>query len=485
MSSNALNEQIQSSVKWSAITEVVAKSIVPITNMILARILAPEAFGVITIVTMITSFADIFTDAGFQKYLIQKKFNDNEELYKNSNVAFITNLSISIFIWVVIAIFVKPIANLTGGKGYEKVIIIASSSLILTAFSSIQTAIYKKNFDFKTLFQARVIGLFIPFVITIPLALLGFNYWSLVIGTLCTNLSNALILTIKSKWKPKLYFSYEILKEMFSFSMWILIESIFLWLTTWCATFIIGKYLSEYHLGIYKNSESMVNSLLNIIVFSTSSVLLSALSTVKNNEDEYNSIFFSFQKTVSILLIPLGFGVFIFRDLATDIMLGSQWKEASLFIGLWALANVFTIVTGQYISIVFTSKGLPKLAVLSQVIQLILLVPILLISVKYGFKSLLISRSLARLLYGVINLCIAKICLKMSPIKMIKGIFPTTFASIIMSLFGIILKNLNSGILWEMLVIFLCAIIYIAIMLLIPDSRKIIINLYKKLLKKF
>jgi PST family polysaccharide transporter len=77
MSTNELNKKIQLSIKWSGITEIVAKSIVPIINMILVRILTPEAFGVIAIVTMITSFADIFTDAGFQKYLIQKKFDNH------------------------------------------------------------------------------------------------------------------------------------------------------------------------------------------------------------------------------------------------------------------------------------------------------------------------------------------------------------------------------------------------------------------------
>ena len=306
----------------------------------------------------------------------------------------------------------------------------------------------------------------------------------MIIGNICVNLSNAVILTLKSKWRPSFYFSYDILKNMFSFSMWILIESILLWMTTWCATFIIGNNLSDYYLGIYKNSESMVNSLLNIVVFSTSSVLLSALSTVKNNEKEYQCIFLAFQKTVSILLVPLGFGVFIFRNLATEIMLGPQWAEASLFIGLWALVNVFTILTGQYISIVFTSKGLPKLAVASQLIQLILLIPILSISVGYGFKTLIIARSVARLLYGVINLFIAKIYLSMSPIKIIKGIVPAVIGALVMSICGVVLKNIYHGYIWQFVTIGICIIVYLIMVLLIPQSRYVIIELYNKVFSK-
>ena len=68
---NSISTNINKSLKWSSITEIVAKLIQPITNMILARILAPEAFGVVATINMIINFADMFTDAGFKKYLVQ------------------------------------------------------------------------------------------------------------------------------------------------------------------------------------------------------------------------------------------------------------------------------------------------------------------------------------------------------------------------------------------------------------------------------
>ena len=71
---NVNNKVVVNATKWSAITEVVAKLISPITSMVLARLLAPEAFGVVATITMIVTFAEIFTDAGFQKYLIQHEF---------------------------------------------------------------------------------------------------------------------------------------------------------------------------------------------------------------------------------------------------------------------------------------------------------------------------------------------------------------------------------------------------------------------------
>ena len=97
-----INKQIGESTKWSSVTEILTKLISPIVNMILARLLAPEAFGVVATISIVISFAEIFTDAGFQKYLIQHEFKDEEELDQSTNVAFWTNLFISIFICIII-----------------------------------------------------------------------------------------------------------------------------------------------------------------------------------------------------------------------------------------------------------------------------------------------------------------------------------------------------------------------------------------------
>ena len=205
MNEDNFNKKIVNATKWSSITEIVAKLVCPVTNMILARILVPEAFGVATTVTMITSFAEMFTDSGFQKYLLQHEFKSIDEKYKNANVAFWTNFIISIILWGFIVLFSEQLAILVGNPGLGNVISIACIQLLFTAFSSMQMALYRRKFDFRTLFIVRLVSIFIPFVVTIPLALSGLSYWSLIIGTLTIHLSNAVILTIKSDWKPKFY----------------------------------------------------------------------------------------------------------------------------------------------------------------------------------------------------------------------------------------------------------------------------------------
>ena len=114
MDSKTVNKQMAVSVKWSGMAEIMAKLIQPISNMFLARLLTPEAFGVVATINIIISFADMFTDAGFQKYIIQHEFSDNSSLEKGLNVAFWSNFALSLLLWLVIFIFRNPLAALVG-----------------------------------------------------------------------------------------------------------------------------------------------------------------------------------------------------------------------------------------------------------------------------------------------------------------------------------------------------------------------------------
>lgn len=153
-------------------------------------------------------FCRDFSDAGFQRYLIQHEFADDEERDRSTNVAFWSNLFLSFFIWGLIALFRNPLAELVGSPGLGLVLVVTCAGIPLTGFCSIQTALFKRNFDFKTLFWRRLVSILIPIFVTIPLAFWLRNYWALVIGTLASNVANAILLSVKSIWKPRRFYSF-------------------------------------------------------------------------------------------------------------------------------------------------------------------------------------------------------------------------------------------------------------------------------------
>ena len=187
-----IDAQVKNATKWSAITEITAKLVTPVTSMVLARLLTPEAYGIIATLSMIIVFAEIFTDAGFQKYIIQHEFKNDEE--KDQSIL-------------------------------------------------------------------------VPLFVTMPCAFILRDYWALLIGTIASNLINAFVLTIYSKWKPRLYYSWSQFKEMFSFTFWSMLEAISNWLVTYFDVFVIGTILSQYYLGLYKTGSGLVTQVFSLVSF--------------------------------------------------------------------------------------------------------------------------------------------------------------------------------------------------------------------------
>ena len=477
MENKELSKNIANATKWSSVTEILAKIIVPVTNMILARLLTPEAFGVIATITIVISFADMLTDSGFQKYLIQQEFESESIKIQCINVAFWTNLIISFLLWFIIVVFNDQIATLIGSPGLGLVIVVAGLSLPLTSFSSIQMAIYRRDLDYRTLFYARIIGVCIPFVVTIPLAILGYSYWSLIAGTICGNFINAAVLTIKSQWKPKVYYNFSILKKMLSFSIWSLAEAIPIWASPYIGTIIVASGLNNYYLGLYNTTIVTVNGIFAIITTATTSVLFSSLSRLQNNDDEFKKVFFQFLRLIAMVILPMGIGIYIYRDLLTDILLGKQWQEASLFVGIWGFMSSITIIFGQYCSEVYRSKGRPKLSLLVQILYLIVLVPTLLISARYGFDILIYSVSFIKVIQILVNWIVMHSVFKISPLLMIKNVLPSIFSTILMGGMALILKLVNDNVIWDFVSIIICVIFYFSVLLQFPQSKKELVGI--------
>lgn len=481
MESN-LNKKVGSSLKWSAVTEILAKIIVPINNMILARLLTPEAFGVLATVNMVVSFVEVFTDAGFQKYLIQHEFKNETDREESTNVAFITNMVLSVLIWLVIILFRDWIADMVGNRGLGNVIAIASMQIPIVGFASIQMALYKRDFDFKTLFFRRIIVALIPLVISVPFALFGFGYWALIIGSICSQVVNALILTLKSVWKPKLFYKFAKLKEMFSFSFMTLLESLAIWLAAWADMFILGKFLNSYYLGLYKTSLQMVNSLMMVITSATLPVLFSTLSRLQDDEEQYRKYLFDFQRMVSFLIFPIGVGVLLYREMATDILFGKKWIEAAPIIGIWCFTKIFTTTTSLFCSEIYRSKGRPDISFAVQTIYLFIMIPACLWGVRHSFWMLIYSKAAVMFMFVIVNLFTVQAFMRISAFNMIKNLIKPALCTAIMGIVALCLQKISINTMWNILSIMICIGIYFVCFYNISKKDAIIIiNAVKKI----
>ena len=227
-----------------------------------------------------------------------------------------------------------------------------------------------------------------------------------------------------------------------------------------------------------------VNSIMNIITGATTSVLLTALSKLQKNKVEFDKMLFTFQHLTSIFLLPMGVGIFLYRDLITSILLGSQWEEVADFIGLWGMMSALAIPFNTYGSCVCIAKGKPKLSAIAQVAQIIVLFPVVYISSRYGFRALYTARTLVRFEGILVFVCIMKAFLNISIVDMLKGFAVPTVCSGIMVVVARFLQSLSGSVIWDFASIIICAIIYFMTMLLFPKERTELLEMLNGLVKK-
>ncbi len=484
MTQNNLNSKIFNATKWSALTEILSKLITPVTSMIMARLLTPEAYGVVATFSIIIAFADVFADAGFQKYLIQREFINDDERDKHTNVAFWSNMIMSLSLWGIITIFCQPLASLVGSPGLGLVLIVSCAGIPINGFCSIQMALLKRDLDFKTLFFRRLVSVLTPIFVTIPLAIWLRNYWALVLGTLAMNLANAIFLLFKSSWKPRRYYSITDLKDMLSFCSWSLIDSLLIWATVYVDIFFISKMLDIYYVGLYRTSISIVGQIVSLITATVLPVVLPSLARLQDDLPEMRRLLLKFQKITGMVIIPLGVGIFVFKNLITNILLGSQWTEAAGLIGLWGLMEAITVVFARFCSPVYPAIGKPRVSVIVQLLHVVVLIPAVIISGRYGFEALYITRSLIRLELILVNMIAVYILIKQSPWNMIVNILPQIVSALLMAIVGYVLLSINDSIMMSILWVIICILVYFAsLYILFPGDRSIITTIKQSILK--
>lgn len=476
--------RIINATKWSIICEVIAKIISPITTMVLARILATEVFGIVASITAITSLADLLTDAGFNAYIIQHQFENETEKINTFTVCFWSNFIISTILFFVILFNCTVFSALVGAGGYEKALIVSSLVLPLTSVSSIEQAVMKKELRFKNVGIIKIISKLIPFITTIPLALLGMDYWSLIIGNLVGEVVNVFLCLRYGGFIPCLFYSCAYLKNIFSFSVWAFLESILEWLISNVAILFIGTLFSVYYLGVFKIGINIISQITMSVYALYGNVYKSAISKEQHNPNSFRHIFYNFQKYTSMLSIPICVGAFLYRDLITDILLGTKWFEASTLIGMWGLVSMMSIAFGNFYSDAIRAKGYPEKLVFIDAVYLIAIVIILFNAYKMEFHQFCVSFCIVKIIQPMLQIIVGQKICRVSFLNLINNCRSQIIAT------GIIFA-IVTGFKWnayddivQVLTIMVCIIIYFIVFISIYPERKTLIHYVRKILKR-
>ena len=206
-------KEVISSLIWKFLERGGTQGVQFIVQIVLARLLAPDEYGVIALTTIFITVANIFIQQGFGVALIQKKEIDDKDL---SSVFFL-NIFVATILYIIIFIISPYIANFYNEPVLKDVLRILSLTLFMGAINSIQNAIIARKMEFKRVFFSSISGIVIAGILGVVAAIKGLGVWALVINQLANVFIVTVVLWFTIKWRPKLIFVFDRVKKLFSF----------------------------------------------------------------------------------------------------------------------------------------------------------------------------------------------------------------------------------------------------------------------------
>lgn len=478
------HKAVLSATKISVVCEVIAKVIAPLTTIVLARLLSQEVFGIIASLTAITALADMLADAGFNAYIVQHQFNSEEEKKGTLNICFWTNVFIAVIFFSIIELFRSDFSRLVGADGYGNVLAIMAMVIPMVSVSSIEMAIMKKDLNFKSLGIIKITSKIIPFVVTIPLALLSFGYWALVVGTLIGEFVGLILSLIYGKFFPSLSYPIIYLKSIFSFSIWAYLESILEWLIANVSILVLATIYGIAELGIFKVGVNLVTQITSSIYALYSNVYKSAISKEQNDPESFKKMFLTFQKYSSLFSLPLGVFVFVYRDMVTTILLGKEWLGAATLIGYYCLSCTFSISFGNFYSDAIRAKGYPLKLVIIDAVYLSIIIALLYSAKIIPFAIFCILFSIIKIIQPYLQVLVGRKICNLPFIEVIRNSYPQIIASIIIAFIVVFLRLSSLPLFWSIISAIIAGLIYLVLVYVIsPDKHIYREALSKKFLK--
>lgn len=454
---------------WRFLERCGAQGVTFIVSIVLARLLDPNVYGTVALVTVFTTIMQVFIDSGMGNALIQKK--DADDLDFSS--VFFFNISVCSFLYLIMFFAAPFIAGFYKMPELTPIVRVLSLTLVISGVKNVQQAYVSRNMLFKKFFFSTLGGTIGAAVVGITMAYLGFGVWALVVQMLFNTAVDTIILWITVKWRPKMMFSFKRLKVLFSYGWKLLVSSLIDTVYNDLRQLIIGKLYTSDDLAFYNQGKKFPQLIVTNINTSIDSVLLPTMSKAQDDRSVVRSMTRRAIKTSTYLMMPFMMGLAICAEPLVSLILTDKWLPCVLFMRIFCVSYAFyPIHTANLNAIKAMGRSdlFLKLEIIKKIVGLIAILITMWISVEAMAYSLLVTTVLSQ----IINSWPNRKLLGYSYLDQIKDMLPQIALSLIMGiiLYLVQLIGLNS-------LLTLCIQIPLGIVIYILGSKVLHIDSYE------
>lgn len=318
---------------WSYGERIMAQLVSLIVSIVLARLLDPENYGVISIVMIFITLCDAIVTGGFGNSIVQKK--DTDEL--DVNTMLICSVAISLFLYIILYLAAPFIADFYQMEIIRPILRVLGLRLLISGVNSIQRAWIQKRMLFKRFFISTSFGTIISAIVGISMAYMGAGAWALVGQYLTNSFIDTFVLFVTNDWRPKLQFSLDRAKQMLSYGWKVLLTTVVYTIEGDLRSLIIGKRFGSADLAFYDQGKKFPNLLVSNINTSISNVMFPALSQCQDDKVKLKRMCRRAVKTGIYLLAPLLIGLIGVADTFVIAVLSEKWAPCIPYLRILTL----------------------------------------------------------------------------------------------------------------------------------------------------
>lgn len=471
---------IISNLFWRFSERTAAQGVSFVVSIILARLLTPEDYGLIGLITVFISVATVFVSSGFGNALIQKE----KATQTDFSSVFYFSIFMGTVMYVVLFVCAPFIASFYNDPLLTPVVRVLSLSLVIAGVNSVQQAYVSKTMQFKRFFFSTIIGTLVSAVIGIFMAYKGYGVWALVIQNLSNQIMDTCILWFTVKWRPTLEFSFTEMKKMFSYGWKLLFSSLLDTVYNNLYSLVIGKFYSAKDLGHYNRGRNIPNMVITNINGSIQSVMFPAFSNCQGDKVRLKAMVRRSIMTSTYIIMPAMIGLAAVAKPLTVLLLTEKWLPSVPFMQFSCFILAFWPIHTTNLQAI-NAVGRSDIFLKLEIIKKVLGFSIMVFSIPLGLYVMMIGSCLSAIVCSFLNASPNRKLLNYGYREQIRDILPALLLSVFMGLVVLLwtLTDMSS------ILILLCQVITGAVIyifgskLLKLESYDYIINMIKSFKK--
>lgn len=480
MSENS-NKKILKNFIWRFAERSGAQLVTFIVSIVLARILAPEDYGKIALITVFTTIMQVFVDSGLGTALIQKKDADDIDF----SSVFFFDFAMCLILYAIMFLAAPFIADFYRDDSLTAIVRVISLTIIISGVKGIQQSYVSRNMLFKRFFYATLGGTIFSAFLGIALAYAGCGVWAIVAQQLSNTAIDTLILWLTVKWRPKKMFSWNRLKGLLSFGWKMLASSLLDTVYTNLRSLIIGKMYSSADLAFYNQGEKFPNVIATNINTSIDSVLLPTMASEQDDHVRVKAMTRRAIKTSTYIMAPLMMGLAFCAEPIVRLVLTDKWLACVPFLRIFCITYMFYPIHTANLNAI-KAMGRSDLFLKLEVVKKVVGMTLLLSTMWFGVMAMAYSLLVGTVTGMIINSWPNRKLLNYAYWEQMKDILPGILLAVGMGCCVSLVSLLHlSNAVTLLIQIPLGAVIYIgASALLRLDSYEYLMSMVRPTLKK-